>query len=80
MRAVRTIGNIFIVLGLTLLLFVGYEEIGTSIITNHRQTVLAQFFDPSIDRPAGTPSITPTTKPSANPVKYKGPKIGRAHV
>jgi sortase A len=73
MRVVRTIGNIFIVLGLTLLLFVGYEEIGTSIITNHRQDVLASVFDPSIERPAGSPSSTPTTKPGVKPVKYTGP-------
>ena len=51
MRVVRGVGNIFIVLGLTLLFFVVYEEVGTSIITNHRQSVLAEAFDPTIEKP-----------------------------
>ena len=73
MRVVRAIGNIFIVLGLTLLLFVGYEEIGTSLITNHHQAVLAQFFDPEIDR---LPVETTASAPPAPvvPASYKGPR------
>ena len=39
MRAVRTVGNIFIVLGLTLLMFVVYEEFGTSLVTPRLVTV-----------------------------------------
>jgi sortase A len=73
MRVVRAIGNIFIVLGLTLLLFVGYEEIGTSLITNHHQAVLAQFFDPEIDR---LPVENTASAPPAPvvPANYKGPR------
>jgi len=73
MRAVRSIGNIFIVLGLTLLLFVAYEEIGTSLITNHRQEVLAEVFDPQILKPSVRPTVSGSPTPVAKPVKYNGP-------
>jgi len=72
MRVVRAIGNIFIVLGLTLLLFVVYEEFGTSIVTNHRQTVLADILDPTLHIASGPePSASATPKPSLQ--HYKGP-------
>jgi len=75
MRVVRAIGNIFIVLGLTLLLFVGYEEIGTSLITNHHQAVLAEFFDPEILQLPVIPTESGSPAPVAKPVpKYSGPK------
>jgi sortase A len=73
MRAVRSIGNIFIVLGLTLLLFVAYEEIGTSIITNHRQAVLAEVFDPQILKPSVQPTVSGSPAPVAKHVNYNGP-------
>jgi len=73
MRVVRTIGNIFIVLGLTLLLFVAYEEIGTSLITNHRQAVLAEVFDPEILKPGVQPTVSGSPAPVARHVKYTGP-------
>lgn len=74
MRVVRAVGNIFIVLGLTLLLFVAYEEIGTSLITNQRQSVLASVFDPQLlPKPSVSPSAS--AKPRAVvPVKYSGPR------
>ncbi|HLW18278.1 MAG TPA: sortase [Actinomycetota bacterium] len=73
MRAVRSVGNIFIVLGLTLLLFVVYEEFGTSLVTNHRQTVLADFFDPEIHigpAPLAPASATPKL---VVPASWHGP-------
>ena len=74
MRAVRAIGNIFIVIGLTLLLFVAYEEIGTSIITNHRQSVLASVFDPElIQRPGPQPTISDSPAPTLKTANYSGP-------
>ena len=74
MRVVRGVGNIFIVLGLTLLLFVLYEEVGTSIITNHRQSVLAEAFDPTIEKPP-IPSESASSAPTPIvPVHYKGPR------
>ncbi|MGZ4120843.1 MAG: sortase [Actinomycetota bacterium] len=75
MRIVRRIGNVFIVLGLTLLLFVAYEEIGTSIITNHHQSALAQEFDQELQRPSVQPTTSggPTPSPSARAVHYSGP-------
>jgi sortase A len=74
MRVVRSVGNIFIILGLTLLLFVVYEEVGTSIITNHRQSVLAEVFDPTIGTaPVPTESASTTAKPVV-PIHYTGPR------
>jgi sortase A len=75
MRVVRGIGNVFIVLGLTMLLFVGYELIGTSIITNHHQAALAAIFDDELPRIAPSVSVTPTqtAKPKPKP-KYTGPQ------
>ncbi len=73
MRVVRAIGNIFIILGLTLLLFVLYEEVGTSIITNHRQTVLADIFDPELHfQPA--PGVTPSSTPRPIVTHWTGPR------
>jgi len=74
MRVVRAVGNIFIVLGLTLLLFVVYEEVGTSIITNHRQTVLAEVFDPQIGIPAEQASGGPKPPTTKAPPNYSGPQ------
>jgi len=75
MRVVRGIGNVFIVLGLTMLLFVGYELIGTSIITNHHQQALADVFLDELPHavPTGvpTPTVSATPKPKTN---YKGPQ------
>jgi len=74
MRVVRGVGNIFIVLGLTLLLFVVYEEFGTSLVTNGHQRVLADVFDRELhiqSQPGATAS--PTPKP-VTPVHYSGPQ------
>jgi len=74
MRVVRGVGNIFIILGLTLLLFVVYEEFGTSLVTNHRQTVLADVFDSELHIPPA-PGATPTANPKpVTPVHYVGPR------
>jgi sortase A len=68
------VGNVFIVLGLTLLLFVVYEEVGTSIITNHRQSVLADVFDPTIEKPP-LPSESASSAPTPLvPATYRGPR------
>src|SRR6266542_1945537 len=77
MRVVRAIGNFFIVLGLTLLLFVGYEVIGTSIITNHHQSALAQVFDQEFERPSVQPtaSASASAAPAPKKSKYNGPAI-----
>ena len=67
-------GNIFIILGLTLLFFVLYEEVGTSIITNHRQSVLAEAFDPTIGQPIPSESASSAPpKPLVLPAKWNGP-------
>jgi LPXTG-site transpeptidase (sortase) family protein len=76
MRVVRGIGNVFIVLGLTLLLFVGYELIGTSIITNHHQSALAEVFDNEILKPP-LPTVSASASAIPKPkvkIKYKGPQ------
>jgi sortase A len=58
-----------------LLLFVGYELIGTSIITNHHQSALAQIFNQDvIDRPSVKPTATAVLKPY-KPPGYTGPAI-----
>jgi len=72
MRVVRGVGNIFIILGLTLLLFVVYEEFGTSLVTNHRQSVLAADFDPTLRVPIPSESASSAPTPVV-PVHYKGP-------
>ena len=73
MRVIRGIGNVFIVLGLTLLLFVGYELIGTSIITNHHQAALAEVFDETVLKPA-RPSVSASASAAPKPkIKYTGP-------
>ena len=76
MKVVRTIGNVFIIIGLTLLLFVVYEEWGTSLVTNHRQSVLANILDPELlPRPTpSTPSGSATPAPIVVPASYSGPK------
>ena len=74
MRVVRGVGNIFIVLGLTLLLFVVYEEFGTSLVTNHRQTVLADFFDPELHVQQVPPSASGSPRPVVVPASWHGPK------
>jgi sortase A len=61
---VRGLGRTFLLAGFTMLLFVAYELIGTSAITNHHQSVLAKEFDESLLQPTPTPSIT-KTKPAA---------------
>src|SRR6266567_173010 len=76
MRVVRAFGNVFIVLGLTLLLFVGYEVIGTSIITNHHQSALAQVFDQEFERPPVQPTTSASVAPAPKKkVHYNGPAI-----
>lgn len=45
MKALRTTGNVFIFLGLSILFFVLYELVGTSVITKARQSDLQADFD-----------------------------------
>jgi len=47
-KALRTTGNVFIFLGLSILFFVLYELVGTSIITKARQSDLQADFDQEI--------------------------------
>jgi len=56
----RITGNVFIVLGATLLFFVLYELVGTSMITDRHQSALAEQFDLTFERP---PLAQPTTDP-----------------
>ncbi|MCA1830848.1 MAG: sortase [Actinomycetota bacterium] len=68
-RAIRWTGRTFILLGMTMLFFVVYETWGTSEITHHHQSVLAEEFDPQLARAPEAPE-TPTvrsTKPTVRP-------------
>src|SRR5439155_23928389 len=57
------------------LLFVAYEEVGTSIITNHRQSVLADVFDPKLLPGSSVqPTVSGSPAPAAKHVKYTGPR------
>lgn len=59
----------FIVAGLTLLLFVAYELVGTSQVTKRNQEAVAAAFDDSIDR-----SLRPSAMPAPKPKRvYRGP-------
>jgi len=76
MKVVRAIGNVFIIIGLTLLLFVVYEEWGTSLVTNHRQAVLANILDPELGQRPSHPTASESATPAPIPVPrgYSGPK------
>lgn len=72
MKILRWTGNTFIVAGATLLFFVVYELVGTSLVTNHHQDALAAEWDDSLLKPGFTPpSASPSAKPA--PKKYSGP-------
>jgi sortase A len=78
MKALRVAGNLFILVGATLLLFVVYEFVGTSLVTNGRQDALAQEFETIIapPLPSASPSPTPTKKH-----RRKGPQpLGRIRI
>jgi sortase A len=51
-KALRTTGNVFIALGLSVLFFVLYELVGTSIVTKHRQHDLQADFTKELAQPA----------------------------
>jgi sortase A len=74
MKILRTVGNVFIIIGLTLLLFVVYEEWGTSLVTNHRQSVLANIIDPELLQRPLHPAPSASASPIVLPASYKGPK------
>ena len=74
MKVVRGIGNVFIIIGLTLLLFVVYEEWGTSLVTNHRQAVLANILDPELLQRPSHPVPSESASPVPVPATYRGPK------
>jgi sortase A len=73
MKLLRWTGNTFIVVGATLLFFVVYELVGTSLITNNHQSALASEWDDELLRPRTIP--TAGASPSAAPRKrrYSGP-------
>lgn len=76
MRALRATGNVFIVLGLTLLLFVAYELVGTSLVTDRHQDALAAEFDATLPAKSfpvigATPLASPT--PKKKKAVYSGP-------
>ena len=56
MKALRTAGNVFIFLGLSILFFVLYELVGTSAITKARQSNLQAEFDEALTQPATLPA------------------------
>ncbi len=59
MKALRTTGNVFIFLGLSILFFVLYELVGTSVITKARQADLQADFDAELAQPAAlNPAFT----------------------
>lgn len=77
MKALRVTGNLFILVGATLLLFVVYELVGTSLVTNGRQEALAQEFETIV---APSPSASPSPAPSKKP-RRKGPEpLGRIRI
>ena len=51
MKALRTTGNIFIFLGLSIMFFVLYELVGTSIVTKARQHDLQADFNAELAQP-----------------------------
>jgi len=58
-KALRTTGNVFIFLGLSILFFVLYELVGTSIITKARQSDLQADFNAALAQPANlNPAFT----------------------
>ena len=59
MKALRTTGNVFIFLGLSILFFVLYELVGTSAITKGHQSELQAQFDTALAHPSGlNPAFT----------------------
>lgn len=79
MRALRWTGNVFIVLGATLLFFVVYEVYGTSMISRNHQSALAESFDPVIEPPSPPPTVespSPSPSPSLStlPLNPGGPE------
>jgi sortase A len=83
-KALRTTGNVFIFLGLSILFFVLYELVGTSIVTKARQNDLQADFDAELAQPASlNPAFTgklpvPGNRRSAVTAlaRIKIPKIG----
>lgn len=67
MKALRATGSLFIVVGATLLLFVLYELVGTSQITDRNQAAIAAVFDDSIDR------SSPEQPKGPKPFRFDGP-------
>lgn len=62
MRALRATGSTLIVLGLTVLLFVVYELVGTSVVTKRHQSALANAFSEELVQPAVSPSPQPPSR------------------
>lgn len=73
MKVVRWVGNSFILVGATLLFFVVYELVGTSLVTNRNQSALASEWDDDLLRPRSIPSGTASASPRPRPKKYTGP-------
>jgi sortase A len=58
MKALRTTGSVFIFLGLSILFFVLYELVGTSVITKARQADLQADFSAALANPSLDPAFT----------------------
>ena len=58
MKVLRRTGNVFIFLGLSILFFVLYELVGTSIVTEHRQHDLQADFNTELAQAPLNPAFT----------------------
>jgi sortase A len=83
-KALRTTGNVFIFLGLSILFFVLYELVGTSLVTKARQHDLQADFQAELESPSslnpaftGKLPIAGNTRSSVRALaRIKIPKIG----
>ena len=72
-KLVRTSGSALVVVGATLLLFVLYELVGTSQITNRHQSALASEFEQLLSDPVVRASPTSPSGSEGRIVRRSGP-------
>lgn len=90
MKALRAVGNLFIVIGATIMLFALYELVGTSQITKRHQNALAAEFEallasdePTLGGPLPEETPKEKTPPRAGPppiARLRIPKIEVNHI